>query len=271
MAFNKDELIIDQVLSGAMFDKSDAHVLFLLNDISDPSLEMGGEKVYATDHLGMNIAAFNRSKTATFSGSNSLFSLGLIAAQAGTAKEIAGTDNLFAVPYKEYLLVGSDTDGNVNTTVTLAKTPITGSVTIELLDEGRSLSGTNIPVESTASDSAASISENVITLPTGLDITAADYIGVFYEYETDEAVTVKNVIDSETISGEFRLEVLFCEKCNQSIQYYGYVVFPSAVLDNNATINLTTDGGHPFTIEALADYCSTDRELFHIIVPGELD
>ena len=60
MSFNVNNLIVDDILSATMFTKSGEQVLFGLNDISDPSLELGGNLVYATDHLGFNIAAFAR-------------------------------------------------------------------------------------------------------------------------------------------------------------------------------------------------------------------
>lgn len=266
MAFNKDDLIINMVLSGTMFDKKTRDVLFSLSMIEDPSLEIGGEKVYATDNYGMNIAAFNRAKTAKFSGSNSLFSLGLMANQLGTNKEIADSEHKLTVPKREIIQVGFKSGGTANTTVSLAYAPVAGSITIERLDDGKSLVGTTIPVEVSASSTAASVSDKVITLPTGM-LAGTDWIGVYYEYETDSALKISNKSDAFTTAGEFHLEVLFAEKCNQAVQYYGYIVFPSAVLDNNATINLTTDGKHAFSIEAMTDYCSADKELFYIVVP----
>ena len=41
--FNKDDLIINMVLSGTMFDKASGDVIFSLTMIEEPSLELGGE------------------------------------------------------------------------------------------------------------------------------------------------------------------------------------------------------------------------------------
>lgn len=269
MAFNKDELIIADVLSGTFLKKGTREVLMLLNDIVDPSLSIGEETVYATDHIGVNIARFVRSKSASLSASNSLFSLGLLAAQSGTEKHVATSDDKITVPAKDVITVGASS-GTTNKTITLSQTPVAGTITIELLDEGGSLTGTHIEVAATAGASAASVSGKTVTLPTGLSLTADSVIGVFYDYESEEAVeVVDRAKDPQTISGIFRLEVLFCDKCDQSTQYYGYLEFPSATLSSEADIDLTTEGNHPFTVEAMADYCSTDRELFRIVVPGQ--
>lgn len=267
--FNKDELIISDVISGTFLDKDTLEVLCLLNDISDPSLSIGSELVYATDHLGVNIAMFPRSKSASLSGSNGLFSLGLLAAQAGTKKNIATNSKKIVVPFKDVQEIGGTGD-SVNTTITLTNAPKAGTLSLEVLDNGGSLTGVHIPVESVASASAASVSGKTVTLPTGLDLTADTVIGAFYSYDAEEAVEItNNAKNPTTVSGIFRLEVMFCDKCNQATQYYGYIEFPSAVLSSEADIDLTTDGGHPFTVEAMADYCSIDRQLFRVVVPGQ--
>lgn len=256
--FNKDDLIINMVLSGTMFDKASGNVIFSLTMIEEPSLELGGEKVYATDNYGLNIAAFNRAKTAVFSGSNSLFSLNLMSNQLGSTKE---TGSEIEIPMREILQVGAEK------TLTLKKTPVDGSVTIEVLDEGKSITGVSLE-QGASGGSGFTLASNIVTI-TAEDVTAGTYVAVYYKYLGD-AVKIVNSANAFTTAGEFRLEVLFAEKCNQAVQYYGYIVFPSAALDNNATINLTTDGKHAFSVEAMIDYCSPDNELFYIVVPDQV-
>lgn len=260
MAFNKDNLLIVDVLSGVMLDKTDGNILFVVNDIASPSLEIGGEKVYSDDRNSYHVAAFDRQKTATFSGENGTFSLGVLAAQTGARKQVGSESNKITVPFKEYVSVGSQG------TITLKHTPIEGSVAIAKLDSGREFVEA-LEIGTEAGANTGVVSGTTLTLPTGL--SAGDYIGVFYEYETADAVTVVDTMDGKSISGAFRLEVLFADKCDQATQYYGYIVFPSAVMDNNATMNLTTEDKHPFSVEAMVDYCSAKQELFHIVVPGE--
>lgn len=270
MAFNKDELIIADVLSGVLLDKTTRNVKFLLNEITDPSLSLGEETVFATDRRGVNIARFVNSKSASLTGSNALFSLGLLAAQVGNDKKVASSSAKIRVPIKESITVGGTSAAN--TTINLKHTPIAGSISLAVLDDGGSLTGVNIPIASASSTTSASVSAKVVTLPTGLNLTPTSIIGAFYEYESENAVEVTdNARNAKSVSGIFRLEVLFCEKCNQDIQYFGFIEFPSAILSAEADIDLTTEGNHPFTIEAMADYCSPNRELFRIVVPGQED
>ena len=257
--FNVDELIIDHVLSGTMFDKSTGAPKFCLTLIEEPTLELGGEKVYADDPLGQHIAAFNRSKTATFSGSNSLFSLGLMAEQVGADKKVGTSESKIQVMRREQLQVAGGK-------VTLKDTPVTGTISIGKMNASKSLTGEYIKIGTASSAGEASVSAKVITMPTSV-VSDGDFVCVYYKTEMDKAVQITNAADAVTSAGEFWIEVLFSDKCNQALQYYGFIVFPNAVLDNNASINMTTDGKHPFSLEAMVDYCGTNQNLFYIVVP----
>ena len=89
---NIENLLINRVVRGTLFNRLTNEVIFSLDEISNPTLECGGEQVYATDALGQNIAAFDRSKTASFSGENAMFNFGLMAAQFGSDKETASSE-----------------------------------------------------------------------------------------------------------------------------------------------------------------------------------
>lgn len=266
MNFNVNNLAVADVLSGTMFTKDGTRVQFGLNDISDPQLEIGANPITLSDRLGTPIMMFVREKSASISGSNSTVSLNLLAAQMGSEKQIASDSEPLIAPYEDKIQIGG-TDSAANTTITTTKEPIAGTIVLELLDSDRSPVGTNIPIEATASATAASVSGQTITLPTGMNLTASDYIGVYYDYSTTAAVSAGSSVDASVVSGKFQLEVMFADKCDQSRLYYGYVVFPSAVLDSSATLTMTAEGNHPFTITAMADYCGEERELFHIVVP----
>lgn len=262
-AFNVDDLIIDHVLSGTMFDKSTGAPKFCLTMIEEPTLELGGEKVYADDPLGQHIAAFNRSKTATFSGSNSLFSLGLMADQVGAAKQVGTFSAKIQAPRREQLQVSGGK-------VTLKDTPVTGTISIGKMNSSKSLTGEYIKVGTSSGSGEATVSAKVITMPTS-SVVDGDFVAVYYKTDITNAVKITNAADAHTSAGEFWVEVLFCDKCNQALQYYGFIVFPNAVLDNNVSLNVTTDGKHPFSLEAMIDYCSTNQELFYIVVPDSTD
>ena len=42
-------------------------------------------------------------------------------------------------------------------------------------------------------------------------------------------------------------------------------MIPKGKIDNNFTINLTTEGNHPFSITAMKDYCSEEEQLCYVL------
>ena len=84
MALNIDNLVINRALSGSMIDRVSGETFYSLNQITEPSLEITGETVYAVDAVGSRVAAFDRNKEASLSGSNAFVNRGLAAAQFGS-------------------------------------------------------------------------------------------------------------------------------------------------------------------------------------------
>ena len=105
MALNIDNLVINRALSGSMINRSTGEAYYSLNQITEPSLEITGETVYAVDAVGSRVAAFDRNKEASLSGSNAFVNLGLAAAQFGSDKKVASTSAKLIVPVREVVEV----------------------------------------------------------------------------------------------------------------------------------------------------------------------
>ena len=90
-------------------------------------------------------------------------------------------------------------------------------------------------------------------------------VGVFYEYETDSAVKLVDSAESFAEAAMYVVDILAADVCNPSVKRAGKIVFPKAKIDNNFTVNLTTEGTHPFSFTALKDYCADDAELCYIL------
>jgi hypothetical protein len=267
-----DTLVIDRALRGTLFDSTTGGVIFSVSQIEDPALEIAGEQVFATDAVGAHIATFDRSKTATFTATNSQMSLGLMAAQFGSTKTVASASAKIVAPKFEMITVGA-TEGAANTSITLAETPYgtTGSEIpfIYRLNTDGSIN-TQFAIGTAASATEFKLATKTITLPTVSSpaITATDVFAIWYDYEAEEAIKIENNAASSTLGGEFDLEVLFVEICNPSVKYYGHVIFPSVKMNPAFTLTFTNEGKHGFGFEAMPAYCSTERKLFHIIVPN---
>lgn len=257
--FNVDNLVINRAIRGTLFDKGSSEVIFTIDQITDPKLECGGDQVYVKDALGQNLAAFDRSKTAKFTGSNALVNFGLMAAQLGSEKTVADADNKIVVPAFEMITV-TEADK-----VTLANTPTIGSVKyIYSTHTDKSINQT-YALGGVASATEFSIAEKVISLPTSA-FAIGDRVAVFYTKDSTEAVKIKDSTDAFAKGGKFVLEVLACDVCDTNTEYYTYIIFDNAKMDNAVDVTFTNEAKHGFTVNAMQDYCSASNELFSLII-----
>ena len=255
---NIDNLVIDRALSGSMIDRSSGEALYSLNQIADPSLECTGETVYVTDALGVRVAAFDRSKEATLTGTNAFFNLGLAASQFGAKKKVASASEKHIVPVREALVV------NAEHKVTLSNTPVaTEVISVNLATKDGGITQTLAKADQAAAGKFA-IDDDEITFHT--DVDEGTNVIVLYKKESESAVTIENKANAFTQGGEFWLEVLFCDICDTNVKYHGFLVFPNGKMTNETTIDFNNEATHGFTIEAMQDYCDNDKKLFYIVV-----
>ena len=259
--YDVNNFVIDHVIRGMMFSSTDNSLMWSINQITDPSLSITADNAQAVDALGTPIATFDRGKTAEFSGTNSLFDLGLYAAQNGRDKEIAGdnVESIIVPAFEEFEITAT------NTTYTLSKTPVVQPTFVSALN-GDGTTGTKYTSDSEADDSVKFTYLNgTITLPTGV---TGDFL-VVYDYESEQAVAVVGDAVNFPKAGRFVMEVLGTNVCDQTKLIHAFVEFPNAKLDANVDVSFTTDTTHPFTIIAQQQYCDKDKILFRIIVPDE--
>lgn len=259
-----NNFVIDHVIRGIM-TKKDGTYMWSINQITNPSLNVSlTDTAQAVDALGSPIAEFDRGRSAEFGAENSIFDLGLYAAQMGNEVEEGSATKKIVTPAFEEIEV----KGEVDETYVLKHTPTTATVptTIYLLNGDGTL-GTAYTVDTAAAADKFAYADGTITLPTGL--TAGDVLFVMYEYEaeTGTAVTADGINFPK--KGRFVMEVLGSDVCDQDKLIHAYVVFPNAKLDGNVDYSFTTDGTHPFTIKALQDYCDSKKKLFSIVIPEE--
>lgn len=203
--FDINNFVIDHVLRGLMTSTADGSVMWSINQITDPNLSVTSETAEAVDALGTPIATFNRSKKAEFSASNSLFDLGLYAAQNGVEKQVADADHKIVVPAFETITVGA------STTVTLKNTPKVALTEIYQL-KGDGTLGTKYTASTVADGEHFVYSAGSITLPTGL--TEGSQLFALYEYEKTEAVAVTGDAINFPKAGKFIMEVLGTDVCD---------------------------------------------------------
>lgn len=277
ITFNIDNLVINRAIAGVMRDKTTTQPMFYLNQIQEPSLETSGEAADVVDAQGIKIASFDRSKTASLSGSSALVNLGLAAAQFGGEKIIASEKAKIEVPAREIVTVkdGKATlkceDGDP-----ISKFPIT--FINEMTKDGGlgtpytlkdSVEGAEYTFEISGKDLTITCPEYTPTGGGAAKTTPPDgtkFI-VFYKVEKSTGVKVENSAEMFAKGGEFILEVLLADICDpNNTAYHGYIIFPNAKMSNETTLDLNNEATHGFTIEAMQDYCDDAKKLFEIIV-----
>lgn len=256
--FNATNFIIDKVRRVTRVNLNSGEVDFSITSIANPQIEFTGESTDKTDAQGTLLARFDTAKGVNFSGEGSLLSLGLMAAQLGTDVQVATSAAKLTGKVFETLKVVTSGDPAAKT-ATLTHAPSTAPACVYTLSEDKNING---KIEIGADEGDATISGKVITLPDGFTGTM---IGVLYEYETESAVKVVDGSENFAEAAEYIVDILAADVCNPASKRAGVIVFPKAKIDNNFSINLTTEGTHPFGFTALKDYCSDDAELCYVL------
>ena len=212
MAFDLNNFVIDRIVRAVALSQTDDSVLFSINQVTNPSLNVTSETAEAVDALGTPIAIFNRAKSAEFSAENALFDMNLMATQAGTTKQVAATDAPIVTPAFETI------DITGATSYTLAHTPIESLAKIYKLNGDGTL-GTAYELSTTASATAFALAGVTLTPPTGM--ANGEQLFVIYEYnatgdEGNGAVAVTNSAVNFPVGCKLVVEVLGCDVCDQT-------------------------------------------------------
>lgn len=240
---NLNNFVVDRIVRAVGKSKEDK-VLFAINQVTNASLNVTSETAEAVDALGTPIAVFNRAKTAEFSAENALFDLNLMATQAGGKKVTASADAPVVAPAFDIVEEGK-----------LKHTPIDadavkfytvngdGSLGEEVARTGVTIEGTTV---------------------TGL--TGDAQVMAVYEYNAENAVEVVNSATEFPKACELVLEVLGCDVCNQEELIYAYLIFPNFKISPDFDWSIATDGAHPFSGQAMQNYCDTKKELYRLVI-----
>ncbi len=258
---NVNNFVIDHVLRGIMVNKAGEY-MWSINQITNPTLSVTMEDAaQAVDAMGSVIAEFDRGRNASFSAENSLFDLGLYAAQMGKEKQVASVGSTITAPAFETIEVKTG-----ETEYTLAHTPNADVAVIYKLNGDGTL-GEAYKAEAEAGENVFVYDEGKITVPT--NVVAGDELFVMYEYEMESGVAVEATAVDFPKKGKFVLEVLGSDVCDQEKLIHAFVVFDNAKLSGSVDYSFTTDGTHPFEITAMQNYCDKAKKLFKIIIPDE--
>lgn len=262
--FNKNEVVLEKIKQASLYDLESGILLNRLTSIEDPSLNTTAEKEEVTDAQGNTITDIYRAKKATFSGSNSLFSIDLAASQFGAKKEIADAENKIV----NYTAETKDITGAKatlsNAPVVEGKDAIKYVYIIEKGEIGEPYKVGSAPKKAEGAElgEVTVADDGTITFPEGVE----GKVYAEYAYESEEAVRIVNKADEYPTAGKLVILGLFRDKCTDKT-ILGSIICPKAKLNpESVDLSLTPTGKHPFEYTMMKDFCSDEEELFEIVL-----
>ena len=239
---------LDRVLSVAgteVTEDGTGKVLFLADQIVDPSLSFTSETEDIVDAMNNVVMVLENGRGATFSASNAFFNTSILAAQVGS--EISTE----AEEITKYDIVKLEKDGEA--TITTAATSETAKV-YKLTNDGSlttaapvdgTVSGTNVTITSGKKDERYLITYTA-------EITPKEKITAFAD--------AKNKLMNVTA------EVLLKDLCKETL-HYAYIVMRGK-LSGEAEWGMSRDSQHAFEIRCFPEYCGDKKLVDVIIVQG---
>jgi len=261
MAFNPNELVLEKIRAVEEYNPSTMELEGRYTQIEDPSLQTSADGTQVTDAMGAEIVTFYNAQQGTFSFTNSLHSLDLMASQFGAKKEIADTDNKITVPVSEIVEIK---DG----VATLKYVPVgtTGAeVKYAKVINGNNTFGTTYSVASVAGDGVFVVdaAAQTLTFPEG----TTGRVFVQYDRESEAAVRVTKKTDGVPEVKTLVIHAIFHDPCNTNLVYSGVIYVPRAQINpESVDINLTPDGKHSAEYRLQKPYCDDTAKLFDVIV-----
>jgi hypothetical protein len=267
MAFDINALAWHKVIRISGYHTTTAAMLWSLTQVKDLQLSVTVDnELVISDAQGSPIMKFENGKSCKLTGTNAIFDMGLLAAQNGTSK-VLSSGTSFSGYANEIVTVPA------SGTITLKHTPAAAAASgIPFCYKLRGDDGTNATYSYAASASATefSFTTTTFTPPTGLAAGTRLLIPYYYTADsTDEAVKVTATAKDFTTACKIVVELLAHDPCSVSSKHYAMIIFPNGKLSSAYDLSMASDSGHPFSIEAMQDYCDATKKLYEFLVPED--
>ena len=242
------EYALDRVLSVAgteVTENNDGKVLFLADQIVDPSLSFTSETEDIVDAMNNVVMVLENGRGATFSASNAFFNTQILAAQVG------GEVSTGATEITKYDILTLDKDGKAK----LSATAKGEAAKVYTLGRDGSLT--------TAEAANGTIASGEVTVADGAEGTK---VLVVYTAEVTAEEKISAFADAKNKLMNVTAEVLLKELCNEEL-YYAYIIMKGK-LNGEAEWSMTRDGNHAFEIRCFPEYCGDKKLVDVVIVKG---
>lgn len=252
---------LDRVLSVAGSDVDDGKVLFLADQIVDPSLSFTSETEDIVDALNNVVMVLENGRGCTFSASNAFFNTQILAAQVG-GEVTSGNETV-----EKYDIV-TPSNGKIELSSAIKlndKSEFDGTV-YALTDDGSltsadPITATYVKATGTAGQEGYVAEHLTATIPT-------DVKKVLVKYNTEISAKEKLTAfaDAKNKLMNVTAEVLLRDLCKEDL-YYAYIIMKGK-LSGEAEWSMTRDGNHAFEIRCFPEYCGAKELVKVVIVKG---
>ena len=258
MAFKLGDIIIDR-LQIAMAEDFSGNPLYTLTQLQEATIETSAESTDAVDKTGTLVKRFWKGKTGTFTATNSMLNVDIMAAGSGSAKKVASGTNKIPMPKIETVKAGS--------TITLAKGYDPESVTVNAYSPNGTMGASFKKGEAAnATDFTIATDSGILTPPTADGETM--YV-VKYDRDVEDGIAIHNKADKFPKTVKLTIKALFVDPCTADTLRAGYIVIPSFQVSPEVSISTTTDATLDYTGDMQVDYCSEDKVLYQIFMAAD--
>ena len=265
MAFNPNELLLEKIRSVEEYDPATMEMMGRYTQIESPVLTTTADGTQVTDAMGAEIATIYNAQQGTFSFTNSLHSLDLMASQFASKKEVADEGKKITTYVSEILTING-----LVAKLSYVPTGVEGAeVQFAKVINANNTYGKTFKVNQEDQEGCFVVdaSAKTLTFHTG-EVKTGDKVFVQYTRESDKAVRVTKTTDGVPEVRTLLIHALFHDPCNINLTYAGVIYVPRAQINpESVELNLTPDGKHSAEYRLQKPYCDTgDAKLFDIIV-----
>lgn len=260
MSFALGDVIVDRIQYG-WAEKFDGTPIYVLTQLSEGSLEITAESKDAVDNTGTLIKRFWQAKAGTFTATNAMISLPMLASNSGVDAEVVSNGVIKATGQNGTLIMPKITKVKGGQQVTL-----TGAVdtSIKVTELGTNGAMGDVIAASAATASATQYafnsSDDKFTAPTD---TNKEYL-VRYDREVSNGAIVHNSADKFPDTIKLILKCLAVDPCEADTLKAMYLELPSFQPSPEITVGLQTDTTLDYSGDLQVDYCSSDKSLYNI-------
>lgn len=238
MAFKIDDMIVDRI-QVAYMETTGGDPIGTLTQLSEATLEVSAESTDAVDKNGTLIKRFWRGKTGTFTATNAMLNLNVMAQMSGTEKKdaskAADTSYFTAVPGLAIVKIAA------NQTATLAGY-VDGTAKVNYLYNNGTM-GDTVPTNAYT----LVADTGVFTAPAEAPASDIDRVIVRYNRTATSGVAIKNSADKFPQTIRLILKVLIVDPCDASQLRAAYIDIPSFQPSPEVSITFSSDGTIDFS------------------------